>query len=500
MHATRRGTARITMLLGAAALVSACADDPGVVTPPLEPRAEAAIAVQEIQLQSLARATALALADDRVRQSVLEDLRDSPFPQHRIHLRSYFSVGDLGLAVARELGVNRAGIAAALAGLPDLELLMRLKLDRARWSGTPDVVVIATTRTASAMAQDLFLTAFATDGSARELHAYSEHAFPALVIARAGVGWGDDPEARRRAAPRQARNTVSTRAEEFPVTILGDEIPCFDEFGNPIPCDEPPPPNPMASYRLASGYAMSDCYPGSALPAGSDLDADGVLDNCEYEVAYRFRPYLSLSPNDAARFREPYWAVKYEGGALRIFYALAYYEDAGSATGGFSAHPGDSEFIILTVQNTWSNVWEVWSVTMSAHWNTFGDSSETLGWGDSRWTWPDGQRGRPLVWVAKNKHANYVSRYVCDAGAYYFDTCDDNIFQKGSQADEVAVLGNSTANIGNYWIQTKNCVGSRMGWPGIECLWTDSWFDGWQNAAPGEGAGGYINSLWAFGF
>lgn len=95
-----------------------------------------------------ARAIASALADPALRHQVLEDLRDSPFPKHKVHLQSYLrgARGSRITAVAAgTVGMRPEQFLAGLDALPALEFSFSRSIDRFHWTGTPDLVVIGST-------------------------------------------------------------------------------------------------------------------------------------------------------------------------------------------------------------------------------------------------------------------------------------------------------------------------------------------------------------------
>ena len=86
---------------GVALFFAACSDTS--VDPPQGEDAQFTRVPQEVSLDLLAKGLAIALADDGFRQQVFEDLRDSPFPQHALHLPSYLS-GDRGSSIMAAIG------------------------------------------------------------------------------------------------------------------------------------------------------------------------------------------------------------------------------------------------------------------------------------------------------------------------------------------------------------------------------------------------------------
>jgi hypothetical protein len=480
---------RATLVLGAIMLLWSCTDEqPAVFEPQLseggiEPGAA-------IPVDMLASALAKSLATDGRRAAIHRSLRDSPFAKHRVHGNSYFAQGGMLVALAAELGMSTGEFASSLATTSAFEVVMPTISDRISWSGSPDLVVTGFDEN-----QPLGepLRGFGVAGDTVTIFPWQVSDRPILLVRPITSSFGADPETLRRGAPVNSRATISTRTEEglvvteqAPATLdeaptsspSRTEIGCWDEFGNYIECPPDPPPPGFASYELPSGYTMAQCT--GSFSASVDSDRDGVLDQCEVEIARAFRPVLSLSPSDGTKSREPYWAVKSEAGYLKILYGLAYHADGGWGATPFSSHLGDSEFIVLWVHNTYQNKWNMTSAFLSAHHGTSVEGSTSLGWGEPAWTWPLGERGRPLVWVAEEKHANYISKYVCGSGGWLNqDDCDSNIFSLLSTAYEVQTI--PSANF-----EMVNCVGSRQGKPGTECLrnYYDK-FDGWNNTSGG---------------
>jgi hypothetical protein len=256
---------------------------------------------------------------------------------------------------------------------------------------------------------------------------------------------------------------------------------------------------------IPSGYTY-ECM--VATYSSGDVDGDGILDSCEYELAYAFRPYLSLANNDFDLRREEYWAGKKGDNdyAVQIFYALSYYNDGGDPeTLNSYAHQGDSEWILAQVAYH-GGKWRLQKAKLSAHWESLSSEGSTETVGYDGFQYPDGTyRGRPLVWAARNKHANYKSQSACDSGGFLnADSCDSNSWSISDPAYTVELLSN--ANLGNSWHTDKdgfkNCVLSREGQPydRWECYWLPDYnFFGWQSPSSG-GAGPYYNSLTAHKF
>ena len=249
-----------------------------------------------------------------------------------------------------------------------------------------------------------------------------------------------------------------------------------------------------------------------------DRDVDGVDDGCELALAQAFAPELVVDPRDCswdrsaqpARLGGAYVFVAQgaaDRDAIRIAYMPAYYRDCGwdglpcVARGpDCAAHAGDSELIVVDARYRSPGRWVADAVFLSAH--CFGRSDGRCRWyrgGElRRFGWSGGVRlGAPRVWVARGKHANYPSASACDAGHWYYDSCDGN-----SIAYRFPVLS-SVQNVGSRRMplpqgdayDPAGCLradvlplASAGADPGTrECFWDPAApFRGWQRVHTGQ--------------
>ncbi|MBI2570513.1 MAG: hypothetical protein HYV63_26220 [Candidatus Schekmanbacteria bacterium] len=200
-------------------------------------------------------------------------------------------------------------------------------------------------------------------------------------------------------------------------------------------------PRPGASAEVGKrvDYTWAQCTAAAVV----DNDHDTLDDDCEFKLAYAFQPRLVFDNLEWAEDRRPYWAVKPTGTrSARIFYALSYFREMDTVPGW---HYGDTEFIVVQVEWKESDRWQVRSLFTSAHYAHTDDS----GWADlSDVHWYGETLGRPFIFVALAKHANYVQLAECRHvdplnGDPSADWCDDD----GAEED-VQIFANR--NLGNY--------------------------------------------------
>lgn len=183
-----------------------------------------------------------------------------------------------------------------------------------------------------------------------------------------------------------------------------------------------------APVGLNVGYSWASC-----LAPAVDVDGDGLDDNCEIALAQAFSPGMMVYPGECAwdggldRIGgEYYYGVKRmqtSDNRIRIVYLPAYYRDC-----GFGSHTGDSEFIAVDVAylpgSNFQDTWQFLGAYLSAHCGadvlSQPSDPDCRFWDHAYWGLADYvngiQRGAPMVWVARGKHANYYSRAKCESG------------------------------------------------------------------------------------
>ncbi len=264
-----------------------------------------------------------------------------------------------------------------------------------------------------------------------------------------------------------------------------------------------PDPSPTAGGVWA-GVGQAECYktpPNSA--RGPDIDLDGLVDDCEYRLAYLFAPSLMISTGDACPLGEPYWAARFFdnydpvsglggwGRFVRIAYLLSYYKDCGAG-----AHRGDSEMITVQVTyNPNTQHWHFMKAFLTAHY--LSANSNSLWYTPSSLQFPTGDTlDYPRVFVSKNKHANYRSSSCGAPGNLTFDECP-------APYDTGRVKVFASHNIGGDIHQFIDCRESinPLYWTNgrEECFHTNTTFRGWQTAGTGS-ATAYVQIMTTYAY
>lgn len=511
-------------------------------------------------VDSLAFAFSKILAQPALRKQIHEDLRDSPFGLHQIHLPSYLR-GDRGralLVALEQQGIPAARIELIVSIRGGLQLMMPRSLDRMLWKASEPLAVEGTALTVAErrgverrLAGDATPSSaivYGPDGVARPHSLGSVPQIATASIGPATINFGKRPEMLRASAPRNSRATLSSLEDEIQLyrgrgeslrRIGGDSAATpFDLGGGlagvweleqcddptEIYCDQggggdptPPPPYvpPNMGVSIPSGMRYTDCYRPGVFDSVTDRDRDGVHDLCEYELAVAFSPQLMMDGNDCDARRFPHFAVRQAqtsvwGGVIVIFYAMSWVDDCGDA-----GHHGDTEFIIVEVGPSTYATYRPWSLkfaTLSAHWRSYWND-QTAGYAAQDLEDAVGSPGfgPPRVWVARSKHANYRTHAVCNSnGMFVTDDCR-NSYTTGLVFGPDQNLGSTNYNLvgGPYSPVVKNVISITH----QETYWVkqtyvdmfhslrlnDARFCGWL-ARNGDCAGSYEESLSAYRF
>lgn len=226
---------------------------------------------------------------------------------------------------------------------------------------------------------------------------------------------------------------------------------------------DPIDPGPTPAEVSLDGITMDACR--NRQVSGQDSDSDLLDDDCEYRLAYNFRPVMRFNSNDGNTVRESFWMAHriygcnsyyYNGVSatclgtwevVRIAYLLGYRNDT-----GFNGHNGDSEFIIVEARyDATSDSWFTSRAYMPAHWGVSNPPADkSRWWYSSELQFPGLSYGSPAprAWVSVSKHANYATQSACNAGSWLFnDTCEGNALEEGAEVRRERNVGESTSRL-----------------------------------------------------
>lgn len=176
----------IRLAMAAMALTAACDQSTTPLTPDGEPspaqsrQASSWTATPEGEsMVELTRAVALALNEQGLRTRVLQDMRKSPYLEHKLAFSSYLngeSGGVLRAAMRKAADLSDTEIDELLTVAPELEFYMPVVEHRRTWTGGAEVVV------ASDRDDDDRPVGFTTAGESVTLDPYTPPTFPVLAL------------------------------------------------------------------------------------------------------------------------------------------------------------------------------------------------------------------------------------------------------------------------------------------------------------------------------
>lgn len=261
----------------------------------------------------------------------------------------------------------------------------------------------------------------------------------------------------------------------------------------------------VGACHVEDGEPFCSCpqgYLADGLGCAEDFDEDQVPDEAELAIARDLSPVLIFSFEEMFVEREVHWSVRIQESTrtISVFYALSYHTDGGDPDTGFTAHLGDSEFIVVELRFDEGGYLDQYRTFLSSHFRASTDASAWFGDDDLQFQPSGDEEIHPLVWVAANKHANYNSREACEVGAFWQDSCDDE-FRQGLVLLADRNLGHSRTPLVDEVVRAEG----RQTFS--EFYWTRERFCGWQvpeggsreGCAPLDNAYGLQLRLWELG-
>jgi hypothetical protein len=180
------------LVLAAVVGTAACADDAQVTFPTQDSRPSSALGPltrEEAAFSDVLRSVAIALQDQGLRQRVKNDMRVSPFAEHKLDLTPYLrgnSGGILLAKMAQVSGRGREDLLASLDALPALEMYFPVDAHREGWEGGADLLVSGDLRSEARR-----MISFDLQGNPVELSPTELSPTPTLVIIRRETDFTD---------------------------------------------------------------------------------------------------------------------------------------------------------------------------------------------------------------------------------------------------------------------------------------------------------------------
>lgn len=180
--------------------------------------------------------------------------------------------------------------------------------------------------------------------------------------------------------------------------------------------------------QMTQPMPVSPASCGTPAPATSnDQDRDGLDDAMELAWAQQYLPYLSVSPEDSCPTAGIVARIEplSMSGFVRIRYDVLYDNDC-----GLGPHVGDDERFAMTVDVTRPPPDGIVTIKAVSHKGTQCEKESDCGGCPGQQpcaTLPRDGTLWPAVWIARDKHGNYVDRAMfCKFDNTCLDDCDDN--------------------------------------------------------------------------
>jgi hypothetical protein len=256
----------ISAILCAAALTTACSDTQSAPTA-LDPSmnvAASGTATEQKALDQIARAVALALQDQGLRQRIKNDMRASAYDEHKLDLRSYLhgqSGGILLAKMAKETGRSRDELLALVGSVRPLEMYFPVRAHRESWTGGSDLQVLG-----HLTASGDPTAAFALSGASVPVPGKVAPEMPTLAIVQRETDFSAPLDMSKvRNVRDKGGQSIGTYAEYCEVEQIGVQSVEDDQS---ISCGggytggggyTPPPTSPTpARYRSSQGYGLRE--------------------------------------------------------------------------------------------------------------------------------------------------------------------------------------------------------------------------------------------------
>jgi hypothetical protein len=224
----------------------------------------------------------------------------------------------------------------------------------------------------------------------------------------------------------------------------------------------------------------ASCGTMMAAVTGNDRDQDGLVDAQEDAWARQYLPYLSFSPDEDCGVHgiivrvSPHPAGM---GLIHILYDVLYDQDCGPLNTGLGGHVGDDERFAITVDPTMPPPEGLVAIKAISHRGSQCEMASVCGRCPGLTpcqTLPVAGVPTPAVWVARDKHGNYVNRSMtclfADANICG-DICEDSA---APDMPPIVNVGEPCAPLVNN-LTTMGFITTENGWTNMVLFNYDPW-------------------------
>jgi hypothetical protein len=259
---------RYSAILCVAALTAACTDGQPAPTLPaagLDGAMSASASSEQETLNQIARAVALAMQDQGLRQRIKNDMRNSAYDEHKLDFRSYLhgqSGGILLAKMAKETGRSRDELLALVGKVRPLEMYFPVDEHREGWTGGADLQVLGHLNASGDPT-----AAFSLTGASVPVPGKVAPATPTLVIVQRETDFSQPLDlSKTRNVRDKGGQSIGTYAiaceqeQEFTIQSAGDDqgISCGSIGGGGGGGYTPPPTSTPVRYRSSQGYGLRE--------------------------------------------------------------------------------------------------------------------------------------------------------------------------------------------------------------------------------------------------
>lgn len=349
---------KYSAILCISVLGAACSDvQPAPTLPAAELNLAASVSPSSEQeaLNQIARAVALALQDQGLRQRIKNDMRNAPHLEHKLDFRGYLhgqSGGILLAKMAKETGRSREDLLSLVGQVRPLEMYFPVREHRESWTGGADLQVLGHLNASGDP-----MAAFALTGASVPVTGKVAPATPTLVIVQRETDFSEPLDlSRTRNVRDQGGQSIGSYQieceEEYQLQSVANDasMECGGEIGGGGYTPPPPTTSPTpVRYRTSQGFGlrevMTEYKQSGSLDGWFQGDPEMYVEVTSHASSPGdpSRPYFTsrvrfgLGNDDSAGWKNAYlphlisWNAEYGN-----YIHLKFYEDDGASLINFT--------------------------------------------------------------------------------------------------------------------------------------------------------------------